>query len=232
MKLYKSESKAFGICFIIAFLSYGIGSGLIDSLISSPDFLSQVYADNRSIVIGVVLIGLLHSFVNIALPVIMLPILKPFSSTLAYGYLSAVIIATTILALGSIFLLMLIPLSHEHANADVSLIPNFELMGSLLKKGAYYCYHMGMALWSIGGLMLVALLYKSKLTPRPLSVLGVIGYLFLVIGSVMSLLEKNDVVEIISVIPGGIFEITLSIWLIIKGFRTSTKPSDISRGAV
>jgi hypothetical protein len=226
MNVYKSEARAFGICFILAFLSYGIGTGLINSLISSPDFLSQVYADNTSIVIGTVLIGLVHSFVNIALPVIMLPILKPYSATLTYGYLSAAIIATTILALGSIFLLMLIPLSDEHAKAAISLIPNIEVMANVVKKAAYYCYHMGMALWSLGGLMLVALLYKSKLIPRPLSVLGAIGYLFLVTGSVMALMQQSDLVEIISVIPGGVFEITLSIWLIVKGF----KPSATSRG--
>jgi hypothetical protein len=227
MNVYKTQARAFGICFILAFLSYGIGSGLIDSLISRPDFLSQVHADNTSIVMGAVLIGLVHSFVNIALPVIMLPILKPYSATLAYGYLSAAIIATTILALGSIFLLMLIPLSHEHAKAAISLIPNIEVMANVIKKAAYYSYHLGMALWSIGGLMLVALLYKSKLTPRPLSVLGAIGYLFLVTGSVMALLQQSDLVEIISVIPGGIFEITLSIWLIVKGF----KPTATSRAA-
>jgi hypothetical protein len=227
MKVYKTQARAFGICFIMAFLSYGIGTGLIDPIINAPDFLTQVQANKTTIVMGVVLIGLVHSFVNIALPVIMLPILKPHNSYLAYGYLSAAIIATTILALGCIFLLMLTPLSHEYAKAAISLTPNIELMANVVKKAAYYSYHLGMALWSLGGLMLVALLYKSKLIPRPLPVLGLIGYLFLVTGSVMALLQQSDLVEIISVIPGGVFEITLSIWLIVKGF----KPSATSRAA-
>lgn len=221
MNSYRSNAKTFGIFFILAFLSYGIGNGLINSIINAPDFLSRIYADKSSIVIGVILIALVHSLVNIGLPIVMFPILKPHNAYLTHSYLAAAIIATTLLAFGTIFLLMLLPLSNEHARAEISLIPSIEIMGNLLKKGAYYSYHLGMALWSIGGLMLVALLYQSKLIPRPLSVLGIIGYFFLVSGSVIACFKQGTAVEVISVIPGALFEITLSIWLIFKGFNTS-----------
>jgi len=170
--------------------------------------------------------ALIHSFVNIGLPVIVLPILKPYNWYLAYGYLSAAILATGILAVGTIFLLMLLPLSEEYAKASTALIPNIEVISILLKKGGYYSYHMGMALWSVGGLMFVSLLYKSKLIPRLISVWGFIGYLFLLSGSVVLLLEHNSTVEVVSVIPGGLFEITLSIWLIVKGFNSSAVVSE------
>ena len=221
MTSYKYESRTFGIFFIFAFLSYGIGSGLIDSITSQPDFLSLVNAGKTPMVTGVVLMALVHSFFNIALPIIMLPILKPYNTYLAYGYLASAITATTVLTFGTIFLLLLLPLSDAFVKADASLIQHIEIIGTILKSGAYYAYHLGMAVWSIGGLMLVALLYKSQLIPRPITVLGSIGYIFLLSGSVMSFLYQSNAVEIISVIPGGIFEITLSIWLIIKGVNTS-----------
>ncbi|MFT5505214.1 MAG: hypothetical protein ACI845_002737 [Gammaproteobacteria bacterium] len=103
MNSYKTEARTFGIFFILAFLSYGIGSGLIESIINTPDFLSHVYANKTMIVIGVILVALIHSFLNIGLPVIMLPILKPYNPYRAYGYLSTAILATTILAVGAIF---------------------------------------------------------------------------------------------------------------------------------
>ncbi|MFT7452197.1 MAG: hypothetical protein ACI9VN_002928, partial [Patescibacteria group bacterium] len=81
--------------------------------------------------------------------------------------------------------------------------------------------HMGMALWSIGGLLFVSALYKSKLIPRGMSVWGIIGYIVLVSGSVLEIFEHRDIVEMVTVIPGGLFEITLSIWFIVKGFNTS-----------
>ncbi|MCP4418072.1 MAG: DUF4386 domain-containing protein [Chloroflexi bacterium] len=222
MKTHKTAARTFGIFFIVTFLAYGIGSGLIESIITAPDFLSNVYANQTQIVAGVILMAIVHTFLNIGLPIIMLPILEPHNKRLAYGYLSAAIAATTVLAVGTLFLLLLIPLSDEYVNAGSAAAPYFETMGILFKKGSFYAYHMGMALWAIGGLLLVSVLYKSKLIPQPLSLLGIVGYIVLVAGSILEIVGHNDIVEIISVAPGGLFEITLSIWLIVKGFNSST----------
>lgn len=221
MNTHKTAARTFGIFFIIAFLSYGIGGALIESIVSVPDFLSNVYDNQTQIVIGVILMAIVHSFVNIGLPIIMLPILEPYNKRLAYGYLSAAIMATTILAAGTLFLLLLIPLSDAYVNTGSAAAPYFETMGILLKQGGFYAYHMGMALWAIGGLMFVSVLYKSKLIPRPLSLWGIIGYIILLSGSILEIFGHNGVVEMVSVAPGGLFEIALSIWLIIKGFNSS-----------
>ena len=226
MKSHKVAARVFGIFFILTFLSYGIGSGLIDAIVTTPNFLSQVNANQTQVVTGVILMALVHTFLNIGMPVIVLPILKPHSRYLAYGYLSAAIVATVILSVGVIFILLLLPLSHEYVNASSAAMPSIDIMGILLKKGAFFGYHMGMAVWSIGGLMFVTILYKSKLIPRPMSVWGLIGYIVFLSGSVSELFGHNDVIEIVSVIPGGLFEIALSIWLIIKGFDLSAIVSE------
>jgi len=151
----------------------------------------------------------------------LLPILKRYNERLTYGYLSAAIASTVTLVVGALLLLLLIPLSDEFVKAGPAAAPYFETMGIIFKKGSVFAYHLGMALWSIGGVMFVSVLYKSKLIPRPMSVWGIIGYIVLISGSVMELFAHNDIVEIASVVPGGLFEITLSIWLIAKGFSPS-----------
>ena len=50
MKSHKTAARVFGIFFLMAFLSYGLGSGLIESIVNVPDFLSG----------GLVRIVLLH----------------------------------------------------------------------------------------------------------------------------------------------------------------------------
>ncbi|MCP4359904.1 MAG: DUF4386 domain-containing protein [Chloroflexi bacterium] len=229
MNTHKTAVRTFGIFFIITFLAYGIGSGMIESIITAPDFLSNVYANQMQIAVGVILMAIVHTFLNIGLPIIMLPILEPHNKRLAYGYLSAAIAATTILAVGTLFLLLLIPLSDAYVNAGATISSHFETMGILLKQGSFYAYHMGMALWAIGGLLFVSVLYKSKLIPRPLSLLGIVGYIVLVSGSILELIGHNGIVEIVSVIPGGLFEIGLSIWLIVKGFSSSAIAFDSTK---
>jgi hypothetical protein len=66
--------------------------------------------------------------------------------------------------------------------------------------------------------MFCYLLYHSKLVPRPLSVWGFIGYIIFISGTILALFGYN--VDVLLDIPGGLFEITLAIWLIVKGFNS------------
>lgn len=217
MNTHKIAARIFGIFFLISFLSYGIGSGLVESVINVPDFLSTISGNKTRIIVGVILITLIHTIVNIGLPILLLPILKPFNKNLTYGYLCAAITATVIVAIGALFLLLLIPLGDEYVKLGAADTSNIEITGVLLKKGAFYAYQIGMAIWGFGGLLFCSLLYKSKLISRYVSVWGFIGYIIFISGTIFELFGYT--VGVLLSIPGGLFEIYLSIWLIVKGFN-------------
>lgn len=219
MFTHKNAGRLWGIFFIIAFLAYGIGSGMIDTITSTPDFLTNVNANTTTIIVGVILIALVHTFVNIGLPVLLMPILKPFHKNLAYGYLSFAIASTTVIVVSGIFLMLLIPLSSAYVNAGSAATDHFVTIGELLKMGGFYAYQIGMAIWGMGGLLFVAVLYKSKLVSRVFSVWGFIGYAVFFAGTIFELFGSN--VGVMLAIPGGLFEIALSLWLIFKGFDST-----------
>ena len=229
MNAHKIEARTFGIFFIMAFVSYGVGTGLVESIINAPDPLANIYGNKPQFIFGIILMGLIHSIVNIGLAVIMFPILKPTNRNLAYGYFSAAIVATTVLIIGAIFLLLLLPLSDEYVKGVSGSIAHFELITSILKKGGFFAYQIGMAIWGIGGLLFCVLLYKSKLVPRWLTVWGLIGYVIFISGTIAELYGLPIGVQLS--LPGGLFEIVLSVWLIIKGFSISNEPID-SRSVV
>jgi hypothetical protein len=81
----------------------------------------------------------------------------------------------------------------------------------------------------IGGLIFSYLLYRSKLVPRLISILGLIGYALLFTGTLLDMLGHVDLdgAGMIVLLPGGLFEIILPIWLIVKGFN----PSAIASGS-
>jgi len=219
MITHRNTARLWGIFFIIAFLAYGIGSGMIDTITSTPDFLSNVNDNNTTIVVGVILIALVHTFVNIGLPVLLLPILKPFHKNLSYGYLSFAIASTTVIVVSGIFLMLLIPLSSEYVKAGSAAADYFVTIGDLLKMGGFYAYQIGMAIWGLGGLLFVAVLYKSKIVSRVFSVWGFVGYAVFIAGTIFELFGSS--VGVMLAIPGGLFEVSLSLWLIFKGFNSS-----------
>jgi hypothetical protein len=212
---YRTAGRLFGIFFILTFMFYGIGSGVIGSITGSPDVLSNVFAKKTQIITAAIAMALLHTFFNIALPVVMLPILKPFHKNLTYGYLSAAIASTVTIIVGAIFLLLLLPLSDAFVKAGTEITPYYETLATIFAKGNFYAYQLGMAIWGLGGLMFCTILFQSKLIPRVISVWGLIGYIVFISGTILELFGYS--IGVVLAIPGGLFEIFLSLWLIIKG---------------
>lgn len=73
------------------------------------------------------------------------------------------------------------------------------------------------------GVILSYLLLTSKLVPRPIAILGFIGYSLLLLGVPLDfagVIDVNEGMGLALIIPGGLFEvIVLPIWLIAKGFN-------------
>lgn len=76
----------------------------------------------------------------------------------------------------------------------------------------------------LGGLVLTYLLYVSRLVPRPIAVLGLVGYALLTVGvplDLIGVLDMNEGRGQLLLAPGGLFEIAaMPIWLITKGFNS------------
>src|ERR671920_1309894 len=218
MNTHKIAARAFGVLFLISFLAYGTGTGVIQSIVSAPDILSNVYASTTLIVVAAILMGVVHTVTNIGLPVLLRPVLKPRNETLYLGYLSAAIVATVSLLIGVIFLLLLLPLSDAYMRSGSAVAGQYETMAILLREANYYSYNFGMVIWSLGGLMFCFILYRYKLIPRLMSVWGVAGYIVFLSGCILAIFGVDF--GLIHTAPGALFEVSLSLWLIVKGFNS------------
>jgi hypothetical protein len=74
----------------------------------------------------------------------------------------------------------------------------------------------------IGGLILSYLLYVSRLVPRPIAVLGLVGYGLFSLAvplDLLGVLNMNEGLGMLVLAPGFLFEfVVLPVWLIVKGF--------------
>ena len=105
---------------------------------------------------------------------------------------------------------------------------------SLLVESQVVPNHM---LWvyvptGLGGIILTYLLFVSRLVPRAIALLGLVGYGLLTVGVPLDLLGVIDMSQgagLLLVVPGGLFELLfLPIWLITRGFSA---PRSVSRSA-
>jgi hypothetical protein len=87
----------------------------------------------------------------------------------------------------------------------------------------------------LGGIILTYLLFTSRLVPRAIALLGLVGYVSLTIGVPLDLLGVLDMgsgAGLLLVVPGGLFELVfLPLWLITKGFSAQRSASHAPPGA-
>jgi hypothetical protein len=77
---------------------------------------------------------------------------------------------------------------------------------------------------AVNALLLGSLLYQSRLVPRLLPVIGLIGAPLLVAGDVavlFGLIDRTSSPALLTAIPIALWEFSLGVWLVVKGFRPS-----------
>jgi hypothetical protein len=215
LKSNRGTAKTFGIFFLIGYIAYIIGN----ILANSPENLSYIYAHKPQVILGAILMSTIETFFNMGVVVIILPLFRRYNKTITYGYFTAAIMATVMMVIGAVFLLLQIPISDEFVKAGSGDTHYLQILSTLCMKGNFFSYQTAMAIWGLGGLLFCYLLYKSQLVPRFLSICGFIGYIIFISGSLLAMFGYS--VDVIMDIPGGLFELTLAIYLITKGFNPS-----------
>lgn len=205
-----------GIFMLGATVAFMIGSGLIQSVLSNPEYLNDVYPDKTKLIAGMFL-ELVDAALIFGIGMLMFPILKKHSPAVAIGYFGTRVMEAVILVASILSLLILMPLSQEYIAAGATDGSYYQTIGTLVIQGHDMAFQLAMLVLGMGSLMFCYLLYKSKLIPRLISVIGFIGYLALIASSSLEILGVDT--GMILFVPGAIFEIIFPIWLIVKGFN-------------
>jgi len=154
--------------------------------------------DRAPLTVGVLLM-MCSGIAVVGIGLLMYQVLKAVNHRLAFWYPVLRVIEFTVSTVFGIYLL-----------TQLEVVPN-HLLWVYIPTG-------------IGGLILTYLLFVSRLVPRPIAVLGFVGYVSLSLGVPLDLLDVLDMNKgpgLALLAPGGLFEfVFLPIWLIAKGFRS------------
>jgi hypothetical protein len=87
---------------------------------------------------------------------------------------------------------------------------------------------------AVNALLLGSLLYQSRLVPRVLPVLGLIGAPLLVTAQaaiLFGLIGRLSPLAAIAALPIALWEFSLGAWLVVKGFNPSAIVSEIDNAS-
>lgn len=212
----KTYSRVIGATWILGFATYIVANVLATSVLSTPDSLSTILAHQTTLALAAFLI-LLTCVLELLKAVLFFPILENHGKRTALAYLAALIVEVVLVSAGALGVLMVIPVSQYGVDAGAASVIGAKALGSLTIQWNTMAYQIGEMSLCIGGVFLCLLLFRTRLIPRFLSVWGVIGYAIF-LGGLTAELFGIHIVSMLE-IPGGLFELALALWLIVKGFK-------------
>jgi hypothetical protein len=212
------HSRLIAALFLAGFLFYGTGAALVSSVVSAPDFLETVAANQTKLVLGAVLM-LLPIITDVWRAVVFFPILGRAGRSTALSYFGAQIISVAMFFVGVVSLLLIVPTSEHAVDAAGASVEWATALGSLLVRSNDYAYQIAQIALAFGSLSLWVYGFRVRLIPRAFAAWGLVGYVLLMAGCVAELFGVH--IGTTMLIPGALFELALPVWLIFRGFDPS-----------
>lgn len=218
MNKYRTTAIVVGVVYLAGFVVGIGGDTLIQSVLGAPHYLTTVSAQSMTVISGA-LLWLMAVIGDAAHGVLMFPVLKPHNERIAVGYLAARIMDALFIAIMVLFVLLQIPVGSEYLKAATADAAYLQALSTVLTQAKDYAYQMGMSTLGVSGLMLCYTLYKATLVPRWLAVWGLAGYAIIFCGMVSEMMGSG--LGLVSSLPGGLWEVFIGGWLIVKGFSSA-----------
>ena len=217
MSTDQRAARVFGVLFLITFITSIAALALFQSVLDDPaGYIAGAGKDNQ-IYLGAFLEFLLI-LANVGTAVVLYPIAKRQSRTLAIGYVAARIVECVFLAAGIIFVLGVVSLRQDSPGAADLAVSLAALKDWTFLFGPGFVVPFG------NGLILGYLMYTSGLVPRRMAWLGLIGGPLLLIGQIGVLFDVWDPTGPagLLVAPEFLWELSLGIYAAFWGFRASS----------
>ncbi len=221
-----------GVLFVITFVTSIPALLLYQPVLTDVGYITG--SGSETPVLCGAFLELLLIVANIGTAVVLFPVLKKQNEALALGYVAARVIECAFIAVGILSLLAVVTLRNDlagtgsdHAAMTVSGQALVAIKDWTFLLGPGFVVGVG------NGLILGYLMYRSVLVPRRMAILGLVGGPLICVSGIAVLfgvISEGGAVQFVATIPEFAWELSLGIYLIVKGFKPAAASLPLARG--
>lgn len=205
-----------GVIYLITFISIPT-IALYGPVRNDPNYIVGPGPDTPVIFGGV--LEIIVALACIGTAVVLYPVVKRQNEAVAMGFIGARVLEAAAIFAGVVSILSVVTLRQAGAGPD-ALVTGQALVAlhnwtTLLGQGF---------LPAVNALLLGSLLYRSRLVPRIIPLVGLLGAPLLVVSDIATLFGLKEPVSALSALaalPIALWEFSLGVYLIVKGFKPS-----------
>ncbi|MEV6561969.1 DUF4386 domain-containing protein [Nocardia sp. NPDC051756] len=220
MNSMRTTAVVAGVLFLVTEVAAMVGLALYRPVLRDADYIVGAGSDGRVLTGGLFELVLVVAVIGTATT--LYPVLERHGKSLALGYLCGRLLEGAVIAVGIVSVLSVVTLRGDRAGlADPALIA----VGRSLVAVHDWTFLLGPN-FILGGnsLLLAVLMYRSRLVPRSIAVLGLIGGPIICVSATAVLFGVYDQLSAwgsVAALPVFAWEVSLAVYLVVKGFRQS-----------
>jgi hypothetical protein len=214
---------AAGALYLITFIA-GIppAAFLLVPVLDNPNYIISTGADTQ-VLFGAFL-DLVTALACIGTAVTLYPVIKRRSEAASLGFVTTRIFEAVVIVIGVVSILAVVSLRQAGAAAGTDATA-LVAVGQVLVAVRDATFLLGPGFVpGLNAALLGYVMYRSRLVPRVIPAMGLIGAPLFLVSASASILGFNEQVSVLSgivVIPIALWELSLGLWLVFKGFDRS-----------
>jgi Domain of unknown function (DUF4386) len=218
MSSLRKTALVAGVFYLLTFVSIPT-LGLYGS-VRGPNYILGPGPDTP-VILGAIL-EMIVALAGIGTAVTLYPVVKRQNEGVALGFFGSRVLEAATIYAGIVSLLSIVTLRQAGAGAGALVT------GQALAAQYSWTFFFGQSFFAmVNAVLLGSLLYRSRLVPRVLPMLGFIGAALLLaswIATVFGLLGPGQVSPLaaLAALPIALWEFSLGIYLVVKGFKSSS----------
>ena len=217
---FRATALLAGVLYLVTFVSSIPAAFLLDPVLTDPGYIVGGGADSR--ITWGALLDVVNALACIGTAVVLFPLVKRQSERLALGFVTARILEAAVIVVGVVSLLAVVTLRQEGSLGvdDASLV----VAGRALVAVRDWTVVFGPGLMpALNALLLGTLMYRARLVPRAIPILGLIGAPLLISAVIATMfgITTPESWTAIAVAPIFFWELSLGLWMTFKGFNPS-----------
>ena len=220
MKSPKSTGRIIGILLLVHLITGLTTPYIILRPLSAPLTFAANDPSKSILVRLTVMLLFIGGAVTIAIAVAAWPIFRQYSYGLALWLVALAVVNFSLQCVENSAWMSMFTLSQDYARAAAADVGFYNVVGAAVRsawKWVHYTHLLIMVSWM---LMLCVTLWRLALVPRVLAALGVVGTLLQISGITLpQFLDYPSPMALAMGLPLGVIYLTLSVWLMVKGFR-------------
>lgn len=211
-----------GLLYLVTFAASLPQLKLFADVIHDPTGYIANPRSNAALQLGS-LLEILTAAAGVGTAVALYPITRRVSRTAAIGFVTSRVVEAALILVGVLGILTIVTLQHHFAGATGAQAQALGVTGESLVAMRQWTFLLGPGVMAgVNDLLLGYILYRSRLVPRVIAIIGLVGAPLILISDTVTIFggwAQISAAATLFALPVAVFELSVGVWLTVKGFR-------------